>query len=176
MYMTAPPPPSSWPFDICLWHFNKTFNYLQFYSLTRILIVLATNSCNLLQSLIALHLFVLYRFPFSIFFSLIFFHQITYSGLLTAAVMNRSGGSHSNWHSYSINVTISVATTKLLRNNILIWPNVFVWLQVTWLKVEKGKFFEFINGRNPPFRNSTIEGAEIDVSRRKLPGGKSKGS
>ncbi|TDG51994.1 hypothetical protein AWZ03_001664 [Drosophila navojoa] len=57
--------------DICLWHFNKPFYYLQFYSLTRVLIV-------------------------------------------------------------------------------------------TWLKVEKGKFFEFINGRNPPFRNSTIEGAEID--------------
>jgi len=40
----------------------------------------------------------------------------------------------------------------------------FFVLQVTWLKVDKGKFFEFINGRNPPFRNSTIEGAEIDVS------------
>ncbi|CAD6994902.1 unnamed protein product, partial [Ceratitis capitata] len=33
---------------------------------------------------------------------------------------------------------------------------------VTWLKVGKGKFFEFINGRNPPFRNTSIEGGEID--------------
>lgn len=40
----------------------------------------------------------------------------------------------------------------------------YIRLQVTWLKVDKGKFFEYISGRNPPFRNSTIEGAEIDVS------------
>lgn len=44
----------------------------------------------------------------------------------------------------------------------------FTRLQVTWLKVDKGKFFEYISGRNPPFRNSTIEGAEIDVSIPKL--------
>lgn len=44
----------------------------------------------------------------------------------------------------------------------------FIRLQVTWLKVDKGKFFEYISGRNPPFRNSTIEGAEIDVSIPKL--------
>ncbi|XP_017845189.1 uncharacterized protein LOC108601774 [Drosophila busckii] len=37
-----------------------------------------------------------------------------------------------------------------------------ILFKVTWLKVDKGKFFEFINGRNPPFRNSSIEGAEID--------------
>ncbi|XP_067616425.1 uncharacterized protein beat-VII [Eurosta solidaginis] len=34
--------------------------------------------------------------------------------------------------------------------------------KVTWLKVDKGKFFEFINGRNPPFRNTSIGGGEID--------------
>ncbi|KAH8310357.1 hypothetical protein KR044_000906 [Drosophila immigrans] len=40
-----------------------------------------------------------------------------------------------------------------------------ILFKVTWLKVDKGKFFEFISGRNPPFRNSTIEGAEIDWER-----------
>ena len=36
---------------------------------------------------------------------------------------------------------------------------------MTWLKNGLGKFFEYINRRNPPFRNFTIPGAEIDVSK-----------
>ncbi|EDW45138.1 GM10173 [Drosophila sechellia] len=51
----------------------------------------------------------------------------------------------------------SSATFKCTHN---VRPEIL--FKVTWLKVDKGKFFEFINGRNPPFRNSTIEGAEID--------------
>ncbi|XP_034662580.1 uncharacterized protein LOC117897678 [Drosophila subobscura] len=51
----------------------------------------------------------------------------------------------------------SSATFKCRHN---VQPEIL--FKVTWLKVDKGKFFEFINGRNPPFRNSTIEGAEID--------------
>ncbi|KAL7727143.1 hypothetical protein ACLKA6_016102 [Drosophila palustris] len=51
----------------------------------------------------------------------------------------------------------SNATFKC-RHNVV--PEIL--FKVTWLKVDKGKFFEFINGRNPPFRNTTIEGAEID--------------
>lgn len=38
---------------------------------------------------------------------------------------------------------------------------------MTWLKAEiqkNVKFFEYINERNPPFRNSTLKGADIDVS------------
>ncbi|XP_055847405.1 uncharacterized protein LOC129913047 isoform X1 [Episyrphus balteatus] len=37
-----------------------------------------------------------------------------------------------------------------------------ILFKVTWLKVDTGKFFEYINGRNPPFRNSSVEGGEID--------------
>lgn len=36
-------------------------------------------------------------------------------------------------------------------------------LQVTWLKENTGKFFQFIKNRNPPYRNFSIPGAEIDV-------------
>ncbi|EDW58650.2 uncharacterized protein beat-VII isoform X1 [Drosophila virilis] len=50
------------------------------------------------------------------------------------------------------------SATLICKHNVI--PEIL--FKVTWLKVEKGKFFEFINGRNPPFRNSTIEGAEID--------------
>lgn len=35
---------------------------------------------------------------------------------------------------------------------------------MTWLNTETGKFFQYINGRNPPFRNFSIPGADIDVS------------
>lgn len=35
--------------------------------------------------------------------------------------------------------------------------------KVTWLKTGS-KFFEFINGRQPPYRNFSVPGAEIDVS------------
>lgn len=35
--------------------------------------------------------------------------------------------------------------------------------KVNWLRNE-AKFFEFINGRNPPFRNFSVPGAEIDWS------------
>lgn len=34
--------------------------------------------------------------------------------------------------------------------------------KVTWLK-GNGKIFEYINGREPPYRNFTVPGAEIDV-------------
>ncbi|XP_037943243.1 uncharacterized protein LOC119676088 [Teleopsis dalmanni] len=51
----------------------------------------------------------------------------------------------------------SSATLKCRHN---VRPEIL--FKVTWLKVDKGKFFEFINGRNPPFRNSTVEGGEID--------------
>ncbi|XP_030370904.1 uncharacterized protein LOC115621400 [Scaptodrosophila lebanonensis] len=51
----------------------------------------------------------------------------------------------------------SSATFKCRHN---VRPEIL--FKVTWLKVDKGKFFEFINGRNPPFRNFTIDGAEID--------------
>lgn len=37
-----------------------------------------------------------------------------------------------------------------------------VSFQVTWLK-NGNKIFEYINGRNPPYRNFTIPGAVIDV-------------
>lgn len=35
--------------------------------------------------------------------------------------------------------------------------------KVTWLK-GNGKVFEYINGRQPPYRNFSVPGAEIDVS------------
>ncbi|KAG4077816.1 hypothetical protein HA402_013750 [Bradysia odoriphaga] len=35
--------------------------------------------------------------------------------------------------------------------------------KVTWLKIGMGKFFQYINGRNPPFRNFSIPGAEVDT-------------
>lgn len=41
---------------------------------------------------------------------------------------------------------------------------VIAYFQVTWLKSRTGKFFQFIKNRNPPFRNFTISGADIDVS------------
>ncbi|CAO1390958.1 unnamed protein product, partial [Diamesa tonsa] len=34
--------------------------------------------------------------------------------------------------------------------------------KVSWLKNSGNKFFEYINGRSPPYRNFTIAGAEID--------------
>jgi hypothetical protein len=34
--------------------------------------------------------------------------------------------------------------------------------KVTWLK-GSGKIFEYINGREPPYRNFSVPGAEIDV-------------
>lgn len=34
--------------------------------------------------------------------------------------------------------------------------------KVTWLK-SMSKVFEYINGRQPPYRNFTVPGAEIDV-------------
>lgn len=34
--------------------------------------------------------------------------------------------------------------------------------KVTWLK-GNGKVFEYINGRQPPYRNFSVPGAEIDV-------------
>lgn len=34
--------------------------------------------------------------------------------------------------------------------------------KVTWLKANN-KFFEYINGRQPPYRNFSVAGAEIDV-------------
>ena len=37
------------------------------------------------------------------------------------------------------------------------------FFQVTWLKNDH-KIFEYINGRNPPYRNFTIPGGVIDVS------------
>lgn len=37
--------------------------------------------------------------------------------------------------------------------------------KVTWLK-SMSKIFEYINGRQPPYRNFSVPGAEIDVSRR----------
>ncbi|XP_049303045.1 uncharacterized protein LOC105222632 [Bactrocera dorsalis] len=51
----------------------------------------------------------------------------------------------------------SSATMKCKHN---VRPEILY--KVTWLKVDKGKFFEFINGRNPPFRNTSIGGGEID--------------
>lgn len=42
---------------------------------------------------------------------------------------------------------------------------VIIYLQVAWLK-NGVKFFEYINGRVPPYRNfsDVVTGAEIDVS------------
>lgn len=40
--------------------------------------------------------------------------------------------------------------------------HVFLSFQVTWLK-NGNKIFEYINARNPPYRNFTIPGAVIDV-------------
>lgn len=39
--------------------------------------------------------------------------------------------------------------------------------KVTWLK-GSGKVFEYINGRQPPYRNFSVPGAEIDVRSFKL--------
>lgn len=36
-------------------------------------------------------------------------------------------------------------------------------LQVSWFR-EEMKFFEFVKGRKPPFKNFTMDGAIIDVS------------
>lgn len=37
--------------------------------------------------------------------------------------------------------------------------------KVTWLKSNgTGKFYQYINGRNPPFVNYAVPGAKIDVS------------
>lgn len=36
--------------------------------------------------------------------------------------------------------------------------------KVTWLK-NGNKVFEYINGRQPPYRNFSVSGAEIDVSK-----------
>lgn len=36
--------------------------------------------------------------------------------------------------------------------------------KVTWLK-GGGKVFEYINGRQPPYRNFSVPGAEINVKR-----------
>jgi hypothetical protein len=35
--------------------------------------------------------------------------------------------------------------------------------KVTWLK-SNSKIFEYINGRQPPYRNFSVPGADIDVS------------
>lgn len=40
-----------------------------------------------------------------------------------------------------------------------------VSLQVTWLKEHHGKFFQYIKNRVPPYRNFSIPGAVIDVSK-----------
>lgn len=37
-------------------------------------------------------------------------------------------------------------------------------LQVAWLRSSEHKFFEFINNRDPPYRNFSTPGADIDVS------------
>lgn len=36
--------------------------------------------------------------------------------------------------------------------------------QVAWLRSSEHKFFEYIHRRNPPFRNFSTPGADIDVS------------
>ncbi len=41
---------------------------------------------------------------------------------------------------------------------------ILFFFQVVWFKSGASKFFEYINGRDPPFRNLTLVGAEIDVS------------
>ena len=42
--------------------------------------------------------------------------------------------------------------------------NICICLQVAWLRNSEHKFFEYIHRRNPPFRNFSTPGADIDVS------------
>ncbi|CAO1392575.1 unnamed protein product [Diamesa serratosioi] len=48
--------------------------------------------------------------------------------------------------------------TLLCKHNVI--PAILY--KVSWLKNSGNKFFEYINGRSPPYRNFSIAGAEID--------------
>jgi hypothetical protein len=53
------------------------------------------------------------------------------------------------------------------KGNVFFFTSLHLYvLQVAWLRSSEHKFFEYIHTRNPPYRNFSTPGAEIDVSTR----------